>query len=187
MNRITALLLFISVSITSASELELKTAFLPLYVQHAVVNEGTEAVHTRPREVNFISRGAEPETTLHLLNSAFIPSHDTTWHEAKQVTDTNLVSLCSIQISHTARRLDGGGHKLEITVDTSLFTLPDTVTLSKEMTIDLVRKAIALNFPHAEIIIKDGEQAGTGQPATRPESKSEGSDKPQPEAEGRSR
>jgi len=32
-----------------------------------------------------------------------------------------------------------------------------------------------------------GEQAGTGQPATRPESKSEGSDKPQPEAEGRSR
>jgi hypothetical protein len=34
---------------------------------------------------------------------------------------------------------------------------------------------------------KEGEQAGTGQPATRPESKSEGSDKPQPESEGRSR
>jgi hypothetical protein len=33
----------------------------------------------------------------------------------------------------------------------------------------------------------EGEQGGTGQPATRPESKSEGSDKPQPEAEGRSR
>ena len=31
------------------------------------------------------------------------------------------------------------------------------------------------------------EQAGAGQPATRPESKSEGRDKPQPEAEGRSR
>ena len=31
------------------------------------------------------------------------------------------------------------------------------------------------------------EQAGDGQPATRPESDSEGSDKPQPEAEGRSR
>ncbi len=31
------------------------------------------------------------------------------------------------------------------------------------------------------------EQGGTGQPATRPESKSEGSDKPQSEAEGRSR
>ena len=34
---------------------------------------------------------------------------------------------------------------------------------------------------------REGEQASTGQPATRPEVKSEGSDKPQPEAEGRSR
>jgi hypothetical protein len=34
---------------------------------------------------------------------------------------------------------------------------------------------------------RQAEQAGSGQPATRPESKSEGSDKPQPEAEGRSR
>jgi len=33
---------------------------------------------------------------------------------------------------------------------------------------------------------QEGEQGGTGQPATRPESKFEGSDKPQPEAEGRS-
>lgn len=35
--------------------------------------------------------------------------------------------------------------------------------------------------------ILQSEQAGTGQPATRPESKSEGSDQPQSEAEGRSR
>jgi hypothetical protein len=34
---------------------------------------------------------------------------------------------------------------------------------------------------------EEGEQDGTEQPATRPESKSEGSDKPEPEAEGRSR
>jgi len=34
---------------------------------------------------------------------------------------------------------------------------------------------------------KDGEQAGSGQPATRPESKPEGSDQPQPESEGRTR
>jgi hypothetical protein len=34
---------------------------------------------------------------------------------------------------------------------------------------------------------KEVEQAGAGQPATRPESKSEGIGKPQPEAEGRSR
>jgi hypothetical protein len=37
------------------------------------------------------------------------------------------------------------------------------------------------------VIPKDTEQAGSGQPATRPESKSEDNDKPQPEAEGRSR
>jgi hypothetical protein len=36
-------------------------------------------------------------------------------------------------------------------------------------------------------LIKQAEQGGTGQPATRPESTSEGGDKPQPEAEGRSR
>ena len=34
---------------------------------------------------------------------------------------------------------------------------------------------------------QEAEQAGAGQPATRPEPKSEGSDKPQPEAEERSR
>ena len=34
---------------------------------------------------------------------------------------------------------------------------------------------------------KKAEQAGTGQPATRPESKSEGGDKPQAESKGRSR
>jgi hypothetical protein len=34
---------------------------------------------------------------------------------------------------------------------------------------------------------KEVEQGGTGQPATRPDSKPEGGDKPQPEAKGRSR
>jgi hypothetical protein len=40
---------------------------------------------------------------------------------------------------------------------------------------------------HRKHKYEEAEQAGTGQPATRPELKSEGSDKPQPEAEGRSR
>jgi hypothetical protein len=34
---------------------------------------------------------------------------------------------------------------------------------------------------------KNAQQTGTGQPATRSQSKSEGGDKPQPESEGRSR
>jgi hypothetical protein len=37
------------------------------------------------------------------------------------------------------------------------------------------------------LAVKQAEQAGAGQPATRPESKSEGGDKPQPKSEGRSR
>ena len=44
-----------------------------------------------------------------------------------------------------------------------------------------------LFFGSCLIVNKKGEQAGTGQPATRTLSKSEGSQKPQPEAEGRSR
>jgi ankyrin repeat protein len=51
--------------------------------------------------------------------------------------------------------------------------------------------AIANEHPQtAEVIrrhLNQAEQAGTGQPATRPVFESEGSDKPQPEAEGRSR
>jgi DNA-binding transcriptional regulator of glucitol operon len=46
----------------------------------------------------------------------------------------------------------------------------------------LENRLVAIYNPH-----KEAEQDGTGQPATRPESKSEGSDKPQPESEGRSR
>jgi len=43
--------------------------------------------------------------------------------------------------------------------------------------------------PFASVAAKEdsAEQAGTGQPATRPESKSKGGDKPQPESKGRSR
>ena len=45
----------------------------------------------------------------------------------------------------------------------------------------------AIIAKYAKFAETSAEQGGTGQPATRPESKSEGGDKPQPEAEGRSR
>ena len=52
----------------------------------------------------------------------------------------------------------------------------------------LESKAVASGQLLSTRATKDSaEQAGTGQPATRSQSKSEGSDKPQPEAEGRSR
>jgi biopolymer transport protein ExbD len=52
--------------------------------------------------------------------------------------------------------------------------------------IDLCRKSGISDISFATEKIPE-EQGGTGQPATRSESKSEGSDKPQPESEGRSR
>jgi hypothetical protein len=56
------------------------------------------------------------------------------------------------------------------------------VTSGRELAVDdpLWRKYI-------QQFKQQGEQDGTGQPATRLESKSEGSDKPQPESEGRPR
>jgi hypothetical protein len=53
--------------------------------------------------------------------------------------------------------------------------------------IDLMKKRLLLARRLIELDQTKAEQGGTGQPATRPESKSEVSDKPQPEAEGRSR
>ena len=54
---------------------------------------------------------------------------------------------------------------------------------------DPQKEVLKLSTQHAALVFtkSDSEQDGAGQPATRPESKSEGSDKPQPEAEGRSR
>jgi hypothetical protein len=59
----------------------------------------------------------------------------------------------------------------------------------------LEREGIRERYPQLQIARNretnhqdiNGQQDGTGQPATRPESMSDGSDKPQPEAEGRSR
>jgi HEAT repeat protein len=48
-------------------------------------------------------------------------------------------------------------------------------------------RTLWIDFLQASRIPSNEEQGGTGQPATRPESKSDGEDKPQPEAEGRTR
>lgn len=57
------------------------------------------------------------------------------------------------------------------------------ISMSGKKNSELVSYSLSLALPENN----KAEQAGTGQPATRPESKSSGGDKPQPEAEGRSR
>lgn len=186
MNRLLSLLLFIQLlPFLRASELELKTVFLPLYIEHGMVGESAEAVHSNPRGVSFVSRGAQPETTLSFLMSAYIPHHDTTW---SKVGDSNLISLCGITLSYTSRKVEGAVSKLEITLDLASFKLPESVRMKEEEVIELIRQSVALNFPTASLVIKTkGEQDDTAQPAIRPESKAEGSDKPQPDSERRSR
>jgi len=49
------------------------------------------------------------------------------------------------------------------------------------------KKILYVDRGESRLYPTKAEQAGTGQPATRPESKSEGGDKPQPGSEGRSR
>jgi hypothetical protein len=73
-----------------------------------------------------------------------------------------LPRLGSVEVTAFPAKADSGSPKLElwITQFTAFYVRPE---------------------------IEEAEQAGTGQPATRPESKSEGSVKPQLESEGRSR
>ena len=70
-----------------------------------------------------------------------------------------------------------------------LFDMPTGAVVERLMSIDSARFGMMWFRNDAVIapINNNGEQGGTGQPATRPESKSEDGDKPQPEAEGRSR
>lgn len=175
---------FLLAPVSRATELEMKAAYLPLYANNAVVNEGEEPLHAKPRAISFLSRGAEPEATLAILKAPFVPHHDETWHDAG---DANVISTCRINLNHAAKELEGGGFLLEVTVDISSMVRPEGFKLSDAEVVDLVRQAISLNFPKAAIVIKKGEQAGAAQPASRTELKSGGGNKPQPEAEGRSR
>ena len=170
---------FLLAPVSRASELEMKAAFLPLYANNAVVNEGEEPLHAKPRAISFLSRGAEPEATLAILKAPFVPHHDETWRDAG---DANVISSCRINLTHAAKELEGGGFLLEVTVDISSLVRPEGFKLSDAEVVDLVRQAISLNFPKAAVVIKKGEQAGAGQPATAPESKSEGKENPKPES-----
>jgi hypothetical protein len=63
--------------------------------------------------------------------------------------------------------------------------LVDTTTVS--YIVPVVKDPSSFFSRAYRVIPKEAEQAGTGQPATRSQSKSEGGEKPQHEAEGRSR
>lgn len=144
---------------SQASELELRTALMPLYIRYADVDEGANPVHAAPRLVSFVSRGSQPETVLSLLSSPFVPHHDSTWMSP---ADTNLISLCRISLMHSYKNLADGGSLLVVTLDLSKFEKPIKVEIERAQIVELVKDAVEANFPAAQIITTTGEQADGG-------------------------
>ena len=93
----------------------------------------------------------------------------------------------------------------EYRLSDSILARPVTLVARKITMIEAIKEVlgdlpVSLAFERGKLVLVEsgehpgpdkenmnGEQAGSGQPATRREFKSEGGDKPQPEAEGRSR
>jgi hypothetical protein len=99
---------------------------------------------------------------------------------------------------------DSGSHVFDIKGEASPIYFPKLIVNQSPQGIELFRKdgethlrehwnvyegtdIFPLILTPSGLRMIQAEQAGAGQPATRPESTSEGSDKPQPESEGRSR
>ncbi len=80
------------------------------------------------------------------------------------------------------------GKKRQFKIDPKSNELWELVIIKND-TIEVARAEPfeKVEYPATITLEKEVEQAGAGQPATRPESKSEGDQKPQPEAEERSR
>ena len=145
-----AIIVLFLTQLTQGTELALKTVFLPLYVPFAVVGEEGENLHLKPREIEFISRGAEPETRLSMLTSEFIPKHDSSWATP---VDANLISRCGLKLSHRYEEKEGKSI-LVIRLDKSKFKKPRTVVLTDDEILGLVKKAITESFPDSKIQIK---------------------------------
>ena len=81
----------------------------------------------------------------------------------------------------------GGGTLILATNQEQLDAAADRFMEASRVVVGKREVPVGLMTSYKVLENTSGEQGGTGQPATRPESKPEGSDKPQPESEGRSR
>jgi hypothetical protein len=112
-------------------------------------------------------------------------------HRRTEPTGENMLSLISIESREAEvtkwleEFTEAGGKAMSEMV--RLYGPTDyAAEPAKDAGIDLGNGAVLTEGPLFEAM-KKAEQAGARQPATGPESKTEGGDKPQPEAEGRSR
>ena len=128
----------------------MRSVYLPLHVPFAVVNESEGMVSDEPRLITLVTRGAEPETTLSVLNAPHIPKHDNSWQKPG---DANLVTMCGLVLSHQVKKLEKGGHLLEVRIDAAKFHRPEGLKMTKEEVLRLVKEAIQLNFPKARVTV----------------------------------
>ena len=183
--KLVALVLALSTIISWGSGTRWTKVHLPTHVLY--VDEGPSGGMT---EVPCVSSStATFERQNGLLNSPYVPHHSN-WNVP---ADTNLITLYRFSVSGAYDvKSDPKNPKLIITIDLTNALRPEGYPFTVDEVAEKVKECVKLNFNEATIIVrpkseKEGEQVGTVQPATRPESTSEGSDKPQPESEGRSR
>ncbi len=99
------------------------------------------------------------------------------------VNDAKLLKPVELEVFPTSPRSLVHGEIVTVRAYERLMTLGTPEGLPKP---DIQARGKDLEF-HLACYLHIVDEAGTGQPATRPESKSEGSEKPQHELEGRSR
>jgi hypothetical protein len=177
----------------------------PVYLAY---NQGDQKIDVR--WLPFASRGSSPEFIGGALSAPYmIPNDDS----ADLPKDINLISVCRIKISTglAQPRVSGEQEPVALEIDLRNMKQPEYIPFDLKEVVAAAAEAIDANLKkkgcriHSLVVHttaeqeifkselqkqlepKNTEQDGTGQPATRAESKSEGGDKPQPEAERRSR
>lgn len=161
--------------ITNASLLAVLTTKQPLYLAES--DGGNEILI---RDVQIVSRNADPEVYFSAIVLPFTPPSDGSW---KQPGNVNLAALAGIEIRCT--HLDG--RLTEVIISAGTAETPKTLPFSIDEIIEATKRCVerVAIEKGLKIAIKvenpaktAGEQAAPEQPATRPESKSESGDKP---------
>jgi hypothetical protein len=170
-----------------ASHLGLTSVKQPVYL----IGTDSDSV-IRIVDVPYVTRWADPEWRFTAICRPFVPATDGSWTGPH---DVNLASLYGITVAGTYKK---DSPDVEVVIDASKAVVPPRYPFSLDQVVDAVTTCVKLMYPpkpeeEGKLVIKviprksPAQQDGAGQPATRPESKSEGGDKPQPKPEGRSR
>lgn len=170
-----------------ASQLDLTSVKQPVYL----IDTDSDSV-IRFVDVPYVTRWADPEWRFTAVCRPFVPATDESWTGPH---DVNLASLYGITVAGSYKK---DSPDVEVVIDASKAVVPPRYPFSIVQVVDAVTTCVKLMYPakpeeEGKLVIKvipqksPAQQDGAGQPTTRPETKAEGIDKPQPESEGRAR